>query len=221
MDSFSITPRLRVPRNPHLYSDRSQVASIIEGPSRFPEQSQLLDMDMNDVAVSETTEQSKAPTSTTPPAPAGRSPTPADNLRALMMRLPATDTSSTPRAASPAPYDFSERESDFDSDMDITDAADMRNPRTPALEHAKALFQQARSEHSYTSRKDYSNRSPSEKSATGASIMAEGNTTGLKGKQMSFLADENSYVNPNGKQCCPGSEFLIRFFCRVHASTTS
>ncbi|KAF5321396.1 hypothetical protein D9619_001371 [Psilocybe cf. subviscida] len=200
MDSFSITPRLRVPRNSHLYNDRSQVASTtIDGPSRFPEQTQLLDMDMNGVAMSETTEQSKAPSSTTPPVPAGRSPTPADNLRALMMRLPATDTSSTPRAPSPAPYEFSERESDFDSDMDFTDPADAPNPPASAHDHAKALFEKARSEQSYSSRRDYSNRSPSEKSATGASMIVEGNTTGVKGKQTSFLADENSNVNPNGK----------------------
>lgn len=196
MDSFSIAPRLRVPRN---YIDRSQFASTIEGPSRFPEETQLLDMDMNDVAASEATEQPGAATSTTPPGPAGRSPTPADNLRALMMRLPATDTSSTPRAPSPAPYEFSERESDFDSEMDFTDPADTRNPPTSAQEHAKALFEKVRSDHSWSSRKDYSNRSPSEKSATGASMMAEGNTTGLKGKQTSYSADEDTNAKLNGK----------------------
>ena len=136
--TISIPPRLRVARNSTFNYDRSvsQIATATEGgPSRLPELSQLVDMNLDDMSASGRSEQPSTST-VPPPAAANRSENTAQQLRSLISRLEPKDP--PPRIKSPE-Y-FSERESDYD--MDLTDPAN--NAPSIIQESVKDLFSKAR-----------------------------------------------------------------------------
>ncbi|PPQ89525.1 hypothetical protein CVT25_012197 [Psilocybe cyanescens] len=143
-----LTPRLRMMRNSQVNYDRSgQTASTSEpGPSRLPEFSQLIDVNLNDMAMSDTTEQPSGSRVSTP-STVTRLDTPAEALRALLSRLPAEKPSPV-RSRSPSQQYPSERESDYD----ISELADATTSR--AQESLKDIFSKARrdSDISQTSR---------------------------------------------------------------------
>ena len=109
----STTPRLRM--SPVQYRRSRSHASISEaGPSRLPSLSQILDLDMKDMPLSDdqfsfnTPKIINTPKITTTPTPT-RSDNPAAVLRALLSRLPAHPPSPTKSSTE------HERESDFDT----------------------------------------------------------------------------------------------------------
>jgi hypothetical protein len=98
--------------SPVQYGRSSNHASTSEaGPSRLPSFSQILDLDMKDMPLSDdqfsSNEQNTPKITTTPTSP--RSDNPAAVLRALLSRLPAHPPSSTKSSTE------QERESDFDT----------------------------------------------------------------------------------------------------------
>ena len=119
----SITPRLRMSRHSPVQYGRSSnlLASTSEaGPSRLFNFSQILDLDMKDMPLSDdrfSSNEQNTPKTTTIPT-ATRSDNPAAVLRALLSRLPAHPPSPTKSHV----LSEQERESDFDtvSESDVT-----------------------------------------------------------------------------------------------------
>ncbi|KAF8972910.1 hypothetical protein BDZ97DRAFT_1648569 [Flammula alnicola] len=187
----SVTPRLRVARNSPLNYDRSsQIASASEsGPSRLPEFSQLVDLNLNDMAMSEASDQLS--TSTIPaPSTSTRSENPAAVLRALLSRLPAQSKSPTP-SQSPSQQYLSERESDYD--MDISE----RGNATPSMaqESLKDIFSKARRDPGDTPQKMRPRRNSVDTSEVDASPRVEKQRADHKGKRRSLSDDEMDNAN--------------------------
>ncbi|KAF8813661.1 hypothetical protein BYT27DRAFT_7083576 [Phlegmacium glaucopus] len=113
VDTSTFTPRLRLSRHsPVQYRASTSEA----GPSRLPNVSQILDLDLKDIPLSDdqpTSGESNIPKITTTPT-ATRPGNPAAVLRALMSRLPAHSPSPTQSHALSV-QDGTERESDFDT----------------------------------------------------------------------------------------------------------
>lgn len=178
--------RLRVTRHSPVVSDRS-TSHIASGPSRLPEFSQLVDVNLNDMPTSETTEQQSASRPSTP-STVTRSEKPAAVLRALLSRLPP---SSPPRAQqrSPSPQDPSERESDYD--MSETSHA------TPSIaqESLRDLFSKALRDHGDTPQKSRPRRNSLDNSEVEASPANDRTRTDRKGKRRSLSDDEVDQAN--------------------------
>lgn len=167
-------------RHSPIHHDRSQVASISEsGPSRLPDFSQLVNVNLDDMA-SDTTEQpTQSRTSMT--STATRSDNPAAVLRALLSRLP--NQSSSPRPQSPQRFP-SDRESDYE-DQDLADATP--TSKSHAQESLRDIFSKARRDPD-TPRKSLRRNSigPTEAGANSESHQ----DISVKGKQRSFSDDE-------------------------------
>jgi hypothetical protein len=109
----SIAPRLRMSRHSPVQYGSSSITSNTSGagPSRLPSFSQILDLDMNDIPLSDdqfSPNDQSTPKNTTTPTPP-RSENPAAVLRALLSRLPAHPPSPTKSSIEQEP------EFDFDS----------------------------------------------------------------------------------------------------------
>ena len=134
MASTSTTSTLRLRMSPVQYRRSRIHASISEaGPSRLPSFSQILDLDMKDLPLSDdqfSFNEQNTPKITTTTAPT-RSDNPAAVLRALLSRLPAHPPSPTKSSTE------HERESDFDtgseSNASPLDNSDDRLQRTEGL----------------------------------------------------------------------------------------
>ena len=134
MASTSTTSTLRLRMSPVQYRRSRIHASISEaGPSRLPSFSQILDLDMKDLPLSDdqfSFNEQNTPKITTTTAPT-RSDNPAAVLRALLSRLPAHPPSPTKSSTE------HERESDFDtgseSNASPLDNSDDRLQRTEEL----------------------------------------------------------------------------------------
>ena len=130
----STTSTLRLRMSPVQYRRSRIHASISEaGPSRLPSFSQILDLDMKDLPLSDdqfSFNEQNTPKITTTTAPT-RSDNPAAVLRALLSRLPAHPPSPTKSSTE------HERESDFDtgseSNASPLDNSDDRLQRTEEL----------------------------------------------------------------------------------------
>lgn len=191
----TITPRLRVARNSLNY-DRSvsQIATATESPSRLPEISQLVDLNLNEMTPSETSE--KSSTSTVPgPSTSTRSENPAAVLRALLSRLPAESRSPLP--PSPSQQCLSERESDYD--MDFTEPANAA--RSMVQENLKDIFSKACRDPGDTPQKARTRRdsnTASEVNSNHTSNMGRDDDTGKR-------RSNDKLDNTNGEHIC----FLI------------
>ncbi|KAF9484504.1 hypothetical protein BDN70DRAFT_126769 [Pholiota conissans] len=133
----SVTPRLRVARNSSNYGI-SQIVTATDGPSHLPEFSQLVDLNLKEMAPFEVSEQPSTSTVPGPSIPA-HTENPAAVLRALLSRLPAESKNTQP-SRSPSQQYLSERESDYD--MDLTDPANAT--RSIVQENLKDIFSKAR-----------------------------------------------------------------------------
>ncbi|KAF4620699.1 hypothetical protein D9613_000558 [Agrocybe pediades] len=133
------TPRLRLPRPTPSYNDRSRSSATTTdfvGPSRLPEFSQLVDVDLHDMARSESSDQPTIISKVSTPSTVVRAEDRAATLRALLARLPEQKHSPAPSQI-PDQYP-SERESDYD----MSD----RGSVTPSVaqESLKGIFSKAR-----------------------------------------------------------------------------
>ncbi|KAF9559869.1 hypothetical protein CPC08DRAFT_637208 [Agrocybe pediades] len=133
------TPRLRLPRPTPSYNDRSRSSATttdFAGPSRLPEFSQLVDVDLHDMARSESSDQPTIISKVSTPSAVVRAEDRAATLRALLARLPEQKHSPAPSQI-PDQYP-SERESDYD----MSD----RGSVTPSVaqESLKGIFSKAR-----------------------------------------------------------------------------
>jgi hypothetical protein len=192
----TITPRLRVARNSLNY-DRSvsQIATAAETPSRLPEISQLIDLNLNEMAPSEISEQSS--TSTVPgPSTSTRSENPAAVLRALLSRLPAESRSPLP--PSPSQQYLSERESDYD--MDLTEPANAA--RSMVQENLKDIFSKARQDPGDTPQKARTRRNSNTASEANLNPIPQIGRDDGTGKRRS---NDEELDNANGEHIC----FLI------------
>jgi len=138
----TITPRLRVSRNPQGYQEHSPVASSSDaGPSRLPEVTQLVDVRLSDMEGSEGSSY-KRWGSATPraPPPQHRSSTSskdgstADSLRALAARLPPF-----PSGSAPTQHTRYRDSSDDESEMQASERTTTTS-RSVAQENLRAVF---------------------------------------------------------------------------------
>ncbi|KAH9485264.1 hypothetical protein JR316_0002171 [Psilocybe cubensis] len=135
----TLTPRRRMVRNPLANFDRSgQTVSTSEpGPSRLPELSQIIDVNLSDMSMSHTTDHTTRSSALIAPTVTRSEATPAEKLRALLNVLPHEVTSTARVPSSPKQY-LSER----DSDYDITGPASAT--KSIAQESVRNLFSNAR-----------------------------------------------------------------------------
>ena len=143
MSTFTstITPRLRVSRNPQGYQEHSQVASSSDaGPSRLPEVTQLVDVRLSDMEGSEGSSYKRWGSATPRAPPQHRSSTSskdgstADSLRALTARLPPF-----PSTSAPAQHSRHRDTSDDESEMHASERTTTTS-RSVAQENLRAVF---------------------------------------------------------------------------------
>lgn len=195
----SITPRLRVARNSSFNTyDRSvsQIATATEGgPSRLPEFSQLVDVDLDDISFSE--QDGRPSTSTTPPpAIPNRSETPAATLRSLISRLSTGSRTISPRPRDSQDY-LSERESDYD--MDLTESANVAH--SMVQENVRDIFSKARRDPGDTPQKTRLKLANGNTEDTGASSFVNYEQKKSNGRRRSLSNDDLEH---------PHSESLVR-----------
>ena len=187
VDASTFTPRLRLSRHSSVEYDRgSNLVSTSEaGPSRLPNFSQILDLDMKDMPLSDdqfSSSELNTPKITTTPTPT-RSDNPAAVLRALLSRLPAHPPSPTQSHALSV-QDGTERESDFDtvSEANVT-------PSIPQ-ESLKHIFSKALRDPGSTPQKVRHRRNSIDPSEVEGSPRVEKERAKNKGKRRSMSDDE-------------------------------
>jgi len=184
------TPRLRVPRKASSYNDRSRSSTTttdFAGPSRLPEISQLVDVDLHDMARSETSEQPTVTSKVSTPSTVTRAENPAAVLRALLSRLPNEKRSPTP-SQTPDQYP-SERESDYDMSEHASATPSM------AQEIVKDIFSKARRDPDGSPLKARPRRNSVDTSEVESSRLAQYDRTIEKGKTRSLSDDDNDETN--------------------------
>ncbi|KAF8904387.1 hypothetical protein CPB84DRAFT_668190 [Gymnopilus junonius] len=182
----TITPRLRVTRRSPIASD-SSTSRLASDPSHLPDFSQLVDVNLNDMPTSETTEQQSAASRPSTPSTVTRSENPAAVLRALLSRLPPS--SPPPQKRSPSSRDPSERESDHDGSESSHAAPSV------AQESLRDLFSKARRDSGGTTQKTRHRRNSLDNSEVDASPANARITADKKGKQRSMSDDEVDQFN--------------------------
>jgi len=194
--SVGFTPRLRMTRHSptHDRSAHTVTASTSEaGPSRLPEFSQLVNLTMNDMDVSDNNiYASDVPTPQAPPQMAAKPENPAAVLRALLSRLPNKEGSPThPDHDTELQYP-----SERDSDYDVETASATTSVAQSSL---KNIFSRALREPGDTPRKDKSHRQRS--SSIGDTDLENTphvlEARDIKGKRRSLSDDEVD--NGNGE----------------------
>ena len=187
VDVPTFTPRLRMSRySPVQYDKSSNLASTSEaGPSRLPNFSQILDLDIKDIPFSDDqfsfNELNTPKASTTPTAT--RSDNPAAVLRALLSRLPAHPPSPT-QSHVLSVQGGTERESDFDTPSVSNVAPSI------AQESLKHIFSKAVRDPGNTPQKAKRRRNSIDASAVEASPRVEKERATNKGKRRSMSDDE-------------------------------
>ncbi|KDR75370.1 hypothetical protein GALMADRAFT_552432 [Galerina marginata CBS 339.88] len=220
----TITPRLRMTRHSPVHYDRStsQIASTSQsGPSRLPDFSQLVDVNLNDMAMSEASDQPSSSKLSTP-STVTRSENPAAVLRALLSRLPPDAT--TPTQSHPTSQQYaSERESDYDMSEHTNATPSM------AQESLKHLFSKARRNPGDTPQKSRPRRNSFDTSEVDASPGVEKERADNKGKRRSLSDDEIEPTNQSSSRNRLGTrsrtshqpvtmEFLRDRFSNSHVS---
>ena len=186
-DTSTFTPRLRMSRNSPVQYDRSSnLASTSEaGPSRLPNFSQILDLDMKDISDSDDqfySSEINTPKITTTPTTT-RSDNPAAVLRALLSRLPAHPPSPT-QSHDLSVQGGTERESDFDTVSESNAAPSI------AQESVKHIFSKALRDPGNTPQKARRRRNSIDASEVEASPRVEKERATNKGKRRSVSDDE-------------------------------
>ena len=203
----TITPRLRVTRYSAGSSERS-LSQIASGSSRLPDFSQLVDVTLNDMPVSESSDPRQTASRSSTPSTVTRSENPAEKLRALLSRLPPASPPAQRRPLSP--QDPSERESDYDM------SESSHATRSVAQESLKDLFSKARREPNSTPQKSRPRRNSVDNSEVDASPANNRSRTDRKGKRRSLSDDE--VEQNNGKQTIDVS-LSHNYSCKVDTST--
>ena len=190
MDDISaLTPRLRMSRYSPVQYDRSgNLASTSEaGPSRLPNFSQILDLDMKDMPLSDdqfSSSELNTPKITTT-FTATRSDNPAAVLRALLSRLPAHPPSPTQsHTLSVQDGTEQERESDFDTVSESNVAPSI------AQESLKHIFSNALRDPGNTPQRVRHRRNSIDSSEVEGSPRVEKERATNKGKRRSVSDDE-------------------------------
>ncbi|KAJ3518126.1 hypothetical protein NLJ89_g43 [Agrocybe chaxingu] len=187
----TVTPRLRMLRQsptsaPYDRSAQTTTSTSEPGPSRLPDFSQFVNVDLRAMDLSDdniySSDEPRTPQVPTPPT-VTRSENPAAVLRALLSRLPAQSRSPTVSRTS-SRQNTSERESDYD--------ASERASATPSAAQSslKNIFGRALQESGNTPRKAQSMIEDMDTSGVEFTPMPEGNRLDLKGKSRSLDGGE-------------------------------
>jgi hypothetical protein len=182
---MDVTPRLRMSRHSPVQYDRSSISEA--GPSRLSNFSQILDLDMKDMPLSDdqfsSNEQNTSKFTTTPTAT--RSDNPAAVLRALLSRLPAHPPSPTKsHALSGQGSTEQERESDFDTLSESNVAPSI------AQESLKHIFSNALRDPGNTPQKARRKRNSIDSSEVEGNSRVEKERANNNGKRRSVSDDE-------------------------------
>ncbi len=196
--TISVTPRLRMTRHSPTPQDRTTLTatSLSEaGPSRLPDLSQLVNVTLKDMDISDDNiYASDVPTEPRPHVATPPSMTRADNpaavLRALLSRLPNHDENSAPANEGDEHQYPSEKESDYD--VETASAT-----TSVAQSSLKDIFSRALREPGDTPRKDRLHRQRS--SSIGATDAEDTphivEARDIKGKRRSLSDDEVENAN--------------------------
>ena len=180
----AFTPRLRMSRHSSVEVERSTSEA---GPSRLPNFSQILDLDTEDMPLSDdqsSPSELNIPKITTT-SPAARTDNPAAVLRALLSRLPAHPPSPTQsHALSVQNGTEQERESDFDTVSESNVAASI------AQESLKHIFSNALRDPGNTPQRMKNRRNSIHSSEVEGSPRVEKERARNKGKRRSVSDDE-------------------------------
>lgn len=212
MATPGIPPRLRLTRQPH-HHDKSVTSFSEAGPSHLPECSQLVNLTLKDMDISDDNiYASDIPTESArqvPPPIATKTENPAAVLRALLSRLPNKDKSFTHPDHDTEHHYVSERESDYD--VETASAT-----TSVAQSSLKNIFSRALREPGDTPRKDRSHR-PRSSSIGGTDVEDTPHVLearDIKGKRRSLSDDE--VENANSKPL-----FFLCEFCHNLIPETS
>lgn len=212
VDASTFMPRLRMSKHSPVQYDRSSnIASVSEaGPSRLPNFSQILDLDMKDMPLSDDqffSSELDTPKITTAPA-ATRSDNPAAVLRALLSRLPAHPPSPTQSHALSV-QDVTERESDFDTVSESNPAPSI------AQESLKHIFSNAFCDPDNMPRKMRDRHNSIDISEVEATPRIERERATNKGKRRSMSDDK---LEDTSRELFWGYAFsyVNKVGCRIH-----
>ena len=197
--TISVTPRLRMTRHSPTPQDRTATSLSEAGPSRLPDLSQLVNVTLKDMDISDDnmyasdvpTEPNRQPRPhvATPPS-VTRADNPAAVLRALLSRLPNHDETSAPVDEEDEHQYPSEKESDYDVET-------ASGTTSVAQSSLKNIFSRALREPGDTPRKDWSHRRRS--SSIGATDAEDTphivEARDIKGKRRSLSDDEVENAN--------------------------